>query len=444
MHTASGGAKEPASWATAEELCDRYLGGRPSAQALKVLKTVEQQRPEVREFTERGFRLMAISKFDARDISPVVARFFAVMAPAILPGAWGGMVPPITVAGRHKKIDEYLRKTAWAKFDAGTTLLDVGCGFPPQTAMDAAEAFRDWQIVGVDPAFEDYLVYDENGNYASIGAKDGQSGRVRYFQPVRLQDFLALFADRHGTIRKFEEMFARLLPELPADDGALATIEREGAKLVRHPMRQYERPNLRFVQAGFGSEEVPQANVVRAFNVLLYHDANFRRMADEWAAKVLRPGGLFICGRDDAASINAHYTVCRNENGRLVEKEFAFGVELVRQPAWYTIHEGDRETWRLAELIGVLRSDREFLRDYDARLDKLLAEHKFSLRDENGCLIDHPEAGDPALRISSYLAIIEALQAEFTDRAVVALTQAGFNAWRNPVGLVAVTPKRAA
>jgi SAM-dependent methyltransferase len=435
------GAGTAESWATVEELCDRYLGGRPSEQALRVLKTVEEQRPEVREFTERGFRLMAISKFDARDISPVVAQFFAVMAPAILPGAWGGMVPPITVAGRHKKIDEYLRKNAWAKFEDGTVLLDVGCGFPPQTGIDAAQAFPDWQIVGVDPAFEDYLVYDDKGNYASIGRTDERSGRVRYFQPVP-QHFLALFADRNATIRKFEEAFVRLRPELPADDGTLAAVEREGMRLVRHPMKQYERPNLKFMQAGFGSEGLPRADVVRAFNVLLYYDADFRRAAEEWAATALRPGGLFICGRDDAASLNAHYSVYRNQDGRLVEKEFAFGVELVRQPAWYTVHDGDRETWRLAELIGVLRSDQEFLRDYDARLDALLAEHKFNVRDENGCLADHPDAGDPVQRFPSYLSITDAMQNEFTDRAVVALTQAGINAWRNPVGHVAVSPKR--
>jgi hypothetical protein len=382
---------------------------------------------------------MSISKFDARDISPIVARFFAVMAPAILPGAWGGMVPPITIPGRHKKIDEYLRKTAWAQFQPGTVLLDVGCGFPPQTAMDAAEAFPDWQIVGVDPAFEDYLVYDEHGNYASISKTDDSSGRVRYFQPVP-QHFLTLFADRNATIRKFEETFARLLADLPGDEGALASVERDGARLVRHPMKQYERPNLKFIQAGFGSEDVPRADLIRAFNVLLYYDEDFRRMAEEWAAKVIRSGGLLICGRDDAASLNAHYTVYRNENGCMIEKEFAFGVELVRQPAWYTVHEGDRETWRLAKLIGMLRSDREFLHDYDVRLDGLLAEHKFNMRDENRCLIDHPEAGDPAQRFPSYLAITDALQKEFTDRAVVALTRAGINAWRNPVGHVAVTP----
>jgi hypothetical protein len=146
---ASGGTgtTERERW-TVEELCDRYLGGRPSEAALQVLRNTEQQRPEVRDFVERAFRLMAISKFDPCDFSPFVARFFAVIAPGILPGAWGGIVPPITLPGRHRKIDAYLRSNEWANFEPGTVLLDVGCGFPPQTSTDAAEAFLEWRIVG--------------------------------------------------------------------------------------------------------------------------------------------------------------------------------------------------------------------------------------------------------------------------------------------------------
>ena len=128
-------------------------------------------------------------------------------------------------------------------------------------------------------------------------------------------------------------------------------------------MSAYERPNLTFVKGGFGSIDLPPADVVRSFNVLIYYDADFRRNAENWAAQVLRPGGLFICGRDDSETFNAHYSVYRNEGGRLVEKEFAFGLETIRHGVWFTIHEGERETWRLAELLGILRSDREFLRD---------------------------------------------------------------------------------
>ena len=204
-------------------------------------------------------------------------------------------------------------------------------------------------------------------------------------------------------------------------------------------MSAYERPNLTFVKGGFGSIDLPPADVVRSFNVLIYYDADFRRNAENWAAQVLRPGGLFICGRDDSETFNAHYSVYRNEGGRLVEKEFAFGLETIRHGVWFTIHEGERETWRLAELLGILRSDRDFLRDYDARLDSLLAKNRMAIRDENGYLAEPPDI-DMARALPAYHEITLTLEAEFADRAITVLQQAGLQAWRNPVGHLAVAP----
>jgi hypothetical protein len=430
------GPTERERWNTVEELCVRYLGGQPSDAVLQLLRNAEQQRPEVRDFVERAFRLMALSKFDPRDLAPAVARFFVVLAPGILPGAWGGMVPPLTMPGRHKKIDAYLRSNQWTNFEVGTVLLDVGCGFPPQTSIDAAEAFPEWRIVGADPAFEPYLLYDERGNYASLDP----NGRVRYFQASRPEEFLALYSDRNATIQRFSEAFAQLLPGLPPDEGGLSTAEHGGMRLVRHPLSAYERSNLKFIQGGFGATDLPEAGVVRSFNVLIYFDADFRRQAEAWVAQVLRPGGLFICGRDDGASLNAHYSVYRSEGGRLVEKEFAFGVETVRHCAWFTLHEGERETWRLAELLGVLRSDRAFLRDYDTRMDALLAENRMAVRDGNGCLAEPPDPLDLARAFPAYEAIAREIEVEFADRAVSVLQRAGLNAWRNPVGHIAVGP----
>ena len=435
MHASAGtGTPEREPWNKIEELCDRHLGGRPSQAALEVLRNAEQQRPEVRDFVERAFRLMELSKFDPRDFSPFVARFFTVIAPGILPGAWGGSVPPFTLPGRHRKIDAYLRSNEWANFEPGTVFLDVGCGFPPQTSIEAAQAFPEWQIVGADPTFEQYLLYDERENYACLD----RTGRVRYFQATRPEEFLRLYSDRNATIQHFSEAFAQLLPSLPADEGTRSTAEQGGKRLVRHPLHAYERSNLKFVQAGFGSSGLPEAGVVRSFNVLIYYDKDFRRAAEEWVAQVLRPGGLFVCGRDDSESLNAHYSVYRSEGGRLVEKEFAFGIETVRYCVWFALHDGERETWRLAELLGILRSDREFLRDYDARLDALLAENRLALRDENGFLVEAPDPVEPAQALRVYHEIARQIEGEFADRAVSVLMRAGLHAWRNPVGHIAV------
>ena len=251
-------------------------------------------------------------------------------------------------------------------------------------------------------------------------------------------EFYRLFSDRDATIQHFSQAFAQLLPGLPTYEGTLSTAEHGGRRLVRHPLSAYERFNLTFVQGGFGSRGLPEAGVVRSFNVLIYYDADFRREAEEWVAQVLRPGGLFVCSRDDPESLNAHYSVYRSERGRLVKKEFAFGIETVRHSVWFALHDGERETWRLAELLGILRSDREFLHDYDARLDALLTENRMAVRDANGCLAEPHDRIEVGRELPVYHEIAREIEAEFADRAVSVLRRAGLHAWRNPVGHIAV------
>jgi hypothetical protein len=101
---------EPIEWHSIEELCDRCLGGRPSPDVLQALKPLAHERTEVRDFVRRAFQLTGISRLGAENLSPFFAMGLAVSG-GILPGAWGGMVLPITRAGRHKTIDEYLACT---------------------------------------------------------------------------------------------------------------------------------------------------------------------------------------------------------------------------------------------------------------------------------------------------------------------------------------------
>ncbi len=431
-------AAETRGWTSIEELCDQHLGGRPSPGVLSIIKPLEQERTEVRDFIGRMFRLMDLSRFNVKDFSPMMAGSMTIL-PRILPGAWGGMIPPVTSENRHARIDAYLRSNPWASFGGGTVLLDVGCGFPPQTSQDAAKAFPDWRIIGADPAFDQYVLYDEDGNYACLDA----AGRVRYFQPGRGNPvtWMALLSDPEATRRRFSEAFARLAPMLPADDGRPTSVEHERKRLVRHPLRSFETSNLKFIQGGFGSA-VPQADVVRSFNVLMYFDTEFRRNAEQWLATVLRSDGLFLCGTGGPSDVR--YTVYRKEGDGLVEKEFAFGVENVRPfnwVAWNSLHDHERETWRLADMVAILRSDPEFLRDYNTRLDSLLQERRLLVREENGFL-GIPEDGlDPAQYFVANAEIGSRMQVEFTERALAVLNRAGLHAWRNSAGHVAVGPE---
>jgi len=429
-------------WTTIEELFDRHLGSRPSPAVLTQMKKVEKERPEVRRVVELMFRLMEISRVDPKDILPVQAWAIGVALPGFLPDAWGGSVPPFTLENRHKRIDEYLRKTPWGSFGAGTKLLEMGCGFPPQTACDAARFHPDWRITGADPAFDEYLLYDRHGSYACLNA----SGELRYFHPASGNDrtFRALYEDKPATIRHFSELFQKLAPQLPpSSDGEMASAESDGARLIRNPLRVYEAANLKLVQAGIGAEFAAM-DIIRCFNVFSYFDAKFRRDAENWALRTLCPGGLFVCGHDFAYTTEARYTVYRNEDGRLAAKEFAFSIDTVRNftiAPWFSLHENGSDSWTRAKLTGLLCADDEFRSIYDARYDALIAEKRLYFRDADGCMATAPDQLPQSEWFNAQEEIQLALEREgFAERAVAVLRKSDLRAWVNEVGHVAVDP----
>jgi hypothetical protein len=272
-------------------------------------------------------------------------------------------------------------------------------------------------------------------------------GGVRYFHPASTNaaNFFSLYGDTSSTFQRFRAIFTALRAKLPAShNGQCVSIEHDGARLVHHPIKTYERKNLKLMQAGLG-EETPPADIIRVFNVLFYFDAAFRTRAEEWALRTLRPGGLFLCGADGNQTFEARYSVYRNENGNLVPKEFAFSLDNLRPPAvmpWFCLHNDEKETFVLATLLGVLRADEAFRRAYDSRVDELLAENRMLARQEDGFLGAHPDPLPVSDWQPVFLAMQNKLQQEgFVDRAVSVLNRAGYHAWINPVGHVAVDPQ---
>jgi hypothetical protein len=430
-------------WTSVEELFERMFGRRPSALQLTVLKNAEIERSEVKDFIERAFRLMVISHAPPENITPSLVWILGVMIPRLLPGAWGNVVPPFTLEDRHKLIDAYLRADPWGKFPEGTVLLEMGCGFPPQTALDAARNFPHWQVIGADMQFDPYILHDADGNYACMNV----DGDVRYFHPGSPNgaNVASLYDDSSSTFQRFRALFAALREKLPiADHDECVSIEHEGARLMQNPIKSYERRNLMLIQAALGAE-TPQADIIRIFNVLFYFDSEFRIRAEEWALRTLRPGGLLLCGADGWQTLEARYSVYRSEHGCLVPKEFAFSLDNVRPAtvvSLFCLHDQDKETFALAKLVGVLRADEGFRRDYDARFDELMAEKRIWIRQDDGFLGAPPDQLASHAWVHAYLAIQEKLEQEgFADRAVCVLQRAGYHAWINPVGHLAVDPK---
>lgn len=426
-----------------EQLNREIFGGALAPEVVELMQGIDQERSEVREFVDRMFRLMQRAGLDARDFSRLLGWEIGSILPKILPGAWGGSVPPITLEGRHALIDRYMGCNRWTALSAGSKFLDLGCGFPPLTTVDTAQMFPDVQVLGADPSFGRYMVYDANGNYASFD----KNRDLLYFQAGVLDAAVwdELHADPEATRDRFGSLLKSLLAEMDTSDGeSLASVERDGARLVHNPVLQYEADNLSFTEQGIGNVDTTGFAMVRCFNVLVYFDRAFRQRTLDWLPSVLEQGGLFLTGMDWTRSSQARYAVYRLENGGMAAKEFAFSIDQVRPlelVAWFALHDDDYDTAVLSQLIATIRSDREFTSKFDRRMDELLESTSLCPRGEDGYLGGPPEDAEQNLLETAVETIGTTLVSEgYVERVVAVLQNAGIDAWRNCVGHVAVNP----
>lgn len=422
-----------------EDLNARYFGGALSPEVMRLLRPVDDQRPEVREFVARMFRQLHRQRLPATDFAELLAWSAGSALPGILPGAWGA-VPPITRKGRHAGIDEYLACNPWRALREGDRMLDLGCGFPPVTTLDSAEYLTGVRIVGADPSFGEYLVREPNGDYAVFD----REGALLYFQPGEFNS--AAWAALHGDPARTRARFLGHLQRLRGMLSGAGTqrVSENGVELVRHPITQYERPNVSFVALGIGASGLRGFAAVRCFNVLFYFDDAFRRKALRWIAGTLVEGGLCISGADWLASRYARYTVHRAQRGKLVAREFAFSIENIRPlgivPV-FTLHDDDHDVLLMSSLIGLLRDDAGFSADLDRRLDELQADLQICARKPDGFLGGVSAAVDAETLNASPSIMGSALERDgFGEQAVEILERHGYRAWINAIGHVAIDP----
>jgi SAM-dependent methyltransferase len=415
-----------------------YFDNRLSPGAVAALDALNKANADAQALTDRAFRLMRVAHLDAADLSVFTAWMFSFSVPQAVPSAWGGTVPPVTVAGRHQKIDDYIAENPWHRPGSEPVLVDLGCGFPPLTAVDSATRLPKWRIVGVDPAFDRYLLYDNRGGYGCFN--DNQYLRYHQDQSGELDP------DPAATRARLCGLLHRLLPLLPGNDtGELAEVEYQGARLVRNPSQRYQSRNLVLTQGEVGSFNLNGgADVIRCLNVLMYFDQPFRDRALEWASKVLRPGGLFLCGSNWARSTSSRYTVYQEQDGRLVPREFAFSIDNLRPISlapWWALYDDNLENLYNAEAVGIIRRDEGFRRRFDQRLDALLERAGICRRETDGYLGGPDDRATLTDFDEQNAALAEQLDHEgFVDEAVTVLRRNGREAWRNSVGHVAMRP----
>ena len=409
-----------------EQLNGRFFNGALAPLVLERLRALPVERADARGFVERSFALMHHAGLPATDVSPFQGDLLGSLIARLLPGPWGGRIPPITVAGRHRIFDVLVARLCGEH----GRMLDIACGFPPVTSVDSAIALPGWDILGVDRALPEFLLDDGLGNYASFNA----GGQVQYFQPTlpTQENWGALLGDYDGSQRRLEALFQHLR------GGGTPPA---GASLVHQPITQYERDNLHFVRADFDVLSTAPATVIRCFNMLMYFDAGFRASALPRFTDLLQDDGLLVYGVDWAYSIECRYMTQRKRDGQLDAGEFAFSLDNLTPVGiapWYTLHRDEPEAFKVAALCRVLRDDAAFLREYTGCADGMRREYGICARQPDGYFADLSPDLPPAdlwLRMADFSA---RLDAALGPQAVGVLAAAGYSARINEVGHVAV------
>ncbi len=396
--------------------------------------------PDTQKFIMRMLALMKRAGYSASGFNPPLLHWLATTIPSVLPSAWGGRIPPITLPGRHRKLDDYVANQHQVPEASTGIFIDVGCGFPPVTTAETAACLPNWQVYGVDRSFAEYVLYDSEGHYACFGRK----GVFQYFQALMNASGRALYADPASARARFEKLFAELVPLLQDSDGtASKSVERDGNKLIHHYIRNFESDNLTFIQSDIGEADLPLANVMRCMNLLIYFKPEIGKKMLQDLGELLEDEGILIVGTN-GLGIQSRYAIYQKGRNGIRLREFAFGLDnlghITFMP-WFTIHENDSDALMLAKLTGTIRANQQFWDNFSNRLDELLQYHDICERGSDGFLHFYQEAMPPNEYIEKNANIWQQMTAEgFLERAVDALKQAGYNAWQNSVNDIAVQP----
>ena len=423
---------------TFEELVETYLEERLPRQLAGNIVLPELP-PDTRNFLIRALRLMKKGGYGVSEFNPALIRWLFSTVPTIMPSAWGGRIPPLTLPGRHKKLDDYVADRISADGGPSPVFVDIGCGFPPVTSADTASRFTNWQIYGVDIAFDAYVVYDSDGHYACFD----RSGEFQYFQALLNPGGRALYAHPKRAQSRFVELFETLFPLLQSPKGSTREmVERDGNRLIYNHICDFETDNLTFIESDIGElQELPPARVVRCMNVLIYFPPEMREKMLAQAGELLDDEGILIAGTN-GLGLQFRYGVYRRDAHDLSPDAFAFSLDnlghIVFMP-FLSFHEDDPEATLLAEFSAAIKSTPSFWPEFSHRQDELLKHYGICRRRPDGYLQFPEEEISPAEYIAKISRLWQKMADEgYLDGAVNAMTQAGYEAWKNPVGDIAV------
>ena len=401
-----------------------YFGGQLSQAVLKEFDQIDADDRELLGFVDTWLYYFHMAGGNARNFSPLAARFFAKVTRSYMPSLWA-KIPPITRGGRLRVIDRLVQEILHLVPDRAIRFLDVGCGYPPLPTIETAESCPAWTCVGVDPNFPQWILHDNDGT----GACFDQSGTLVYIQylegglqpePERVEKDRHSFTQHWATLQNDSQLRAQLM---------------RNEQLIVDPVNHYERHNLTF-QAGTMTElnGNQKYDLIRCMNVFMYFTGETILKNIRHAKLLLVDAGVFVCGSiPESGSTAARYLVYQKRDSALVP--WLFGMDLGKFSqrdgnGWWAFHRDQPDALFLAKVVRTLADDPALSGRVHNLIDRVEHELGYSHRDRDGYLHQtgfiYNTADNERLNM--------AIASEFGDEITAFLTAVGICSRITPFG----------
>lgn len=356
-----------------------YFGRKLSQACLEEFDQIDTQDRELVNFVDTFLFYWNMAGLEARNCSPLAARFLSRMAKSYMPSLWA-KIPPITSEERLQIIDHVVQDVLGISADQDIRFLDIGCGYPPVTTIETSNACPKWTCVGTDPNFPASILFDAD---KAVGCFD-EIGTLVYIQYLE--------GALQPSPEKVEQDKQRLTLEGQRiqSDNLLKNTLLEDEQFVVDPVKHYERDNLSFhttTLLEFATDE--PFDLIRCMNVFMYFDRNAILDNIKQAKMLLRDSGMFIFGNVIESGYASRYVVYQKCGTTLTPKLFGMDLGKLNQKdgnGWWAFHRDQPDTLFLAKVVRLVAENEELFGKVLEASDRVEQEFGYSFRDQDGYL----------------------------------------------------------
>jgi hypothetical protein len=415
---------------------EQFFNNNLSSEVVTILEHLDFNNQEITDFLSIYFNYLYLSGSNPHNFSPQLAQWYVGYLDNYMLSAWQ-RVPPITASGRLRHIDALFVHELGLDPNQSLTALDIGCGYPPETTLDMARNFPAWNITGIDPGMPEYILYDAEGHAACY---DREKKLIYIQRNPKLKSDQFDKKEKHVYINKFNTAWQEL-KDKPLDATEVQALI-NNRSLIYQPIRHYQSTKLTFYPTSLQAMDYrDHFDIIRCFAVFIYLSLPEIKQGLLKIQSALHENGYFVYGIVYEFGTGPMYVIYQKKESVLKAQEFAFSIDHLSQlnfTSFWGFNPDYPEKVLLAKLLNTINKNAKLALPIQKYVDEFLKSRNLAYRNDQGYLVRNSVASS-AEYSAAYSQLDPLLKKEFMPAVVQTLQEAGWNAYENKGGDVAVS-----